>query len=208
MEDISFIIKNSPVAAVIFVITLITSFKAFSDPVLKANFMFNPYRISRNKEYQRFLTHGLIHADHMHLAFNMLTFYFFAFFFERLIGHWQFAVFYLGSLALSSVTSFIKHKDNPGYNALGASGAVSAIVLGVVMFYPDIPLRILFIPIDIPGWIMAIAFIGYSHYASRHRNDNIGHEAHLWGAFSGILLTLLLKPVVIEYLRQFIERTF
>jgi len=208
MEEITYIIKNAPVAGVIFVLTLITSIKAFNDPALKANFIFNPYRVTRNKEYRRILTHGLIHADTMHLAFNMLTFYFFAFFFEELIGHWQFAIFYVASLILSSLTTLFIHRDNPAYNALGASGAVSAIVLGVVMFYPDIPLRILFIPIDIPGWLLAIAFMTFSHYASRHRNDNIGHEAHLWGAISGIVLTILLKPVVIEYFKAFLERTF
>ena len=207
MQEIFAIMGSSPVAATIFVITLITSYRAFNDSTLRANFMFNPFRISRNKEYNRFLTHGLIHADTMHLAFNMITFYFFAFAFETIIGHWQFAVFYLAALVLSSVTSFIKHKDNPAYNALGASGAVSAVLLGIIMFKPDLTLLVFF-ALPMPGWLFAILYIGYSHYASRNANDNIGHEAHLWGALAGIILTLVLKPGVTENIKYFLQNAF
>ncbi|MEM6633176.1 MAG: rhomboid family intramembrane serine protease [Bacteroidota bacterium] len=207
MDDLVYLMSKAPVAATIFVITLITSFRAFNDSVLRANFMFNPYRIARNKEYNRFLTHGLIHADTMHLAFNMLTYYFFAFYFEQFIGHWQFAVFYLAALILSSATSYVKHKDNPSYNALGASGAVSAVVLGIIMFRPDLEL-LLFFAIPMPGWLFAILYIGYSQYASRKANDNIGHEAHLWGALAGIVLTLIIRPDVTENIKGFLQTAF
>lgn len=189
---------------VIFIITLITSIRAFNDPVLIANFIFNPFRVVRNKEYQRLLTHGLIHADIAHLAFNMITFYFFAFSLEYTIGHLKFALLYIGSLVLSSLTTLQKHKDNPAYNALGASGAISAVLLSSVLFDPGMQL-LMFGFLPIPGWLFAILYIGYSQYASRNSNDNIGHEAHLWGALSGIALTFLLEPKVFVIIKAFID---
>lgn len=193
----------SPVAAVIFIITLITSLQAFRDPQLMYKFILNPYDIVRDKEYYRMFTSGLIHGNTTHLAVNMISYYFFAFALEQMLGHWQFAVLYVGSLFLSDITTLIKHKDNPAYNALGASGAVSAVLLSVVMCMPDLTLLLFFV-IPMPGWFFAIAYIGYSYWASKNSNDNIGHEAHLWGAISGIVLTLILKPDVVFILQEWI----
>ncbi len=185
------IMMASPVAATIFVITLITSIKAFKDPILRDKFLFIPYRVYHHKEYARLFTSGLIHGGNMHLVFNMISYFYFAFTFERVIGHWQFMVFYLATLALSDITILFKHKDNPAYSALGASGAVSAVVLGMILCAPGMSLMLFFIPIPIPGWLFGIAYIMYSHYASKNQTDNIGHEAHLWGAISGIILTII-----------------
>ena len=207
MGGIESMIIGSPIAATIFAITLITSIRAFRDPQLKFQFIFNPYKVMHEPDYKRLVTHGLIHANQAHLAFNMITFFFFAFYFERLIGHWQFAVFYIAALVLSSLTTLFKYKDAPHYNALGASGAVSAIILGVIMFDPTMELYIFF-ALPMPGWLFAILYIGYSHYASQNANDNIGHEAHLWGALSGIVLTMILHPPVIERLQYFIQNSF
>ncbi len=191
----------SPVAATIFIITLLTSLQAFRDPQLMYKFILNPYDTVRNKEYYRMFTSGLIHGNTTHLAVNMLTFYFFAFYLEMIIGHWQFAVLYIVSLFLSDITTLIKHKDNPSYNALGASGAVSALLLSMVMCNPSMTLLLFFV-IPMPAWFFAIAYIGYSYWASKNANDNIGHEAHLWGAISGIILTLILKPDVVNILSR------
>lgn len=191
----------SPVAATIFIITLLTSLQAFRDPQLMYKFILNPYDTVRNKEYYRMFTSGLIHGNTTHLAVNMLTFYFFAFYLELIIGHWQFAVLYIVSLFLSDVTTLIKHKDNPSYNALGASGAVSALLLSMVMCNPSMTLLLFFV-IPMPAWFFAVAYIGYSYWASKNANDNIGHEAHLWGAISGIILTLILKPDVVNILSR------
>jgi membrane associated rhomboid family serine protease len=194
MDQLDLMLR-APVASFIFVITLITSFMGFSDAVLRQRFIMNPYAVVRYKQYYRVLTSGLIHAGTWHLAFNMITFFFFAFYLEILMGHWQFAVLYILSLALSDVSTVIKHRDNPAYNSLGASGAVSAVVIALILFQPDIQLYIFF-ALPMPGWIFAILYIGYSIYAAKKADDNIGHEAHLWGALSGGVIALLISPAI------------
>ena len=187
---------SSPVATTIFVLTIITSIKAFKDPHLKYKFMFNPYRLTRNKEWHQVFTHGLIHSNWMHLGLNMLAFYFFAFGLEGFLGHYEFFILYMMSLVISTIPGLIQHRDHEFYNALGASGAVSAVVMSVILIAPDIPLSFILIPISIPGWLLGLLYIAYSFYASLKKFDNIGHDAHLWGALSGIVITVLLKPEV------------
>lgn len=193
MNDFSQFLE-SPVATVIFLITIITSIKAFEDPILRSNFILNPFDVMHNRKYSRLVTHGLIHADGMHLGMNMLTFYFFAFYLESIMGHWQFAVFYFLTMIISSIPAVLKYRDMPAYNSLGASGATSAVVLAMIMWYPSMELRLYF-AIPIPGWLFAIAYIGYSYYAERNRreNDNIAHDAHLWGAVSGAVLGVIMS---------------
>lgn len=196
----------SPVAATIFVITILTSIKAFNDPMLRARFIFNAQQVHREKEWYRLFTSGLLHSGWMHLAFNMLAFYFFAFPLEAyLLGHWQFGLLYVASLGLSSLPALYRHKHNPGYNALGASGAVSAVVLSVIMFVPDIGIGLLFLPGTIPGWLFALLYMGFSFYAGLKQWGNIGHEAHLFGAISGIILTLILEPKVATTFLQWLQ---
>jgi membrane associated rhomboid family serine protease len=186
----------SPIAATILVITLLTSFKAFNDPELRAKFIFNPHHTIKYKQWYRLFTAGLIHSGGWHLAFNMIAFYFFALPLERyLLGSWQFALLYVLSLGISSLPALYRYKDQPGYNALGASGAVSAVVLSVIMFVPDLELRIFFL-LPMPGWLFALLYIGFSFYAGLKQWGNIGHEAHLFGAIAGIVITLLMEPQV------------
>ncbi|RMG24683.1 MAG: rhomboid family intramembrane serine protease, partial [Bacteroidetes bacterium] len=187
----------------IFIMTIVTSLMAFKDPQLMHKFILNPYDVVRDKEFYRVFTSGLIHANYVHLGFNMITYYFFAFYLEQILGHWQFAVLYVASLALSDITTIIKYKDHPSYNSLGASGAVSAVVLSIILCQPDIQL-LLFFAIPMPGWLLAIAYIGYSYYASKRSYDNINHDAHLWGALSGIILTIVLKPGVLQNFGQWL----
>ncbi|MEZ4829943.1 MAG: rhomboid family intramembrane serine protease [Bacteroidia bacterium] len=199
---------SSPVSATILTITLITSIRAFSDPELKARFIFNPVRILRGREFQRLFTSGLIHGSVMHLAFNMLAFYFFAFPLERILGHWQFAMLYMASLAISDIPSLIRYRDQEGYNSLGASGAVSAIVFSVILFDPEIGIGLIFIPGYIPGWLFAILYIAFSFFASFRGGGNINHDAHIWGALSGIVLTVLLEPGVVRSFNEWMSTAF
>jgi len=196
MEDFAQFLE-SPVATVIFLITIITSIKAFNDPILRSNFILNPFDVMHNKKYTRMITHGLIHADITHLAMNMITFYFFAFYLERIMGHWQFAVFYFLTMIIAAVPGTLRYRDMPAYNSLGASGATSAVVLAMVTWMPSMELRIFF-AIPMTGWLFAILYIGYSYYAERNRRDgdNIAHDAHLWGAVSGVVLGLIMSETI------------
>lgn len=194
----------APVASVIFVITLATSLWAFSDPNIYAKFILNPYEVSRGHRVFTIITSGLIHADWNHLLFNMLSFYFFAFQLESMLGHWQFGVLYFVSMILADLPSIQKHKDDSWYNSLGASGAISAALFSFILFHPKADLNLLFIPIPIKAYIFGALYLVYCHFAAKHARDNINHDAHLFGALSGILITIILHHTIIsEFVNQF-----
>lgn len=194
----------APVACFIFVLTLATSLYAFSNQEIYAKFILNPYEVSRGHRVWTIITSGLIHADWNHLFFNMLSYYFFAFQLEAYLGHWQFGVLYFATMILADLPSIQKHKEDSWYNSLGASGAISAVIFGFILFEPKAPLNMMFIPIDIPAWIFGILYLVYCHFASKHGRDNINHDAHLFGALSGILITVALHHNVInEFVGKF-----
>ncbi|WP_416182863.1 rhomboid family intramembrane serine protease [Mucilaginibacter sp. 5C4] len=194
----------TPVASIIFVITLATSLWAFSNENIYGEFILNPYNVSRGHKVYTVITSGLIHKDWNHLFFNMLSYYFFAFQLEAMLGHWQFGLLYVLSLILSDLPSIQKHKDDIWYNSLGASGAISAVIFSFIMFNPKAQMGLMFIPIPIPAWIFGVLYLVYCHFASKHARDNVNHDAHLYGAVSGVVITFALHHEVInEFIRQF-----
>ncbi|WP_183557187.1 rhomboid family intramembrane serine protease [Mucilaginibacter sp. SP1R1] len=193
----------TPLASVIFAITLITSLLAFYNQNLYGKMMLHPYTVSRGHQIYTIFTSGLIHKDMMHLMFNMLSYYFFAFRLEQQMGHWQFAVLYIVSLILSDMPSVIKHKENYSYYSLGASGAISAVIFGAILYSPLDRMGILILPILIPAYVFGILYLVYCSYASKYARDNINHDAHLYGALSGLMITILLNPAVLP---QFIQQ--
>jgi membrane associated rhomboid family serine protease len=198
------IFLSAPVASIIFVITLATSLMAFSNENIYGNFILNPYGVSRGQRVYTVITSGLIHKDWNHLFFNMLSYYFFAFMLEGLIGHWQFGVLYVLSLILSDLPSIQKHKEDIWYNSLGASGAISAVVFSFIMFAPTAKMSLLFLPIPMPAWVFGGLYLIYCHFASKHARDNVNHDAHLYGALSGIVITFALHHNIFnEFVSQF-----
>ncbi|WP_214072904.1 rhomboid family intramembrane serine protease [Mucilaginibacter sp. dw_454] len=184
----------APVASFIFVLTLITSIMAFSNPEWFGMMMFHPYSVYRKERVYTLLTSGLIHRDYMHLAFNMLSYYFFAFALEGMIGHWQFALLYVASLILSDLPTLAKHKNDYHYHSLGASGAISAVVFSFIMYQPMVMMMIIPLPIQIPAILFGVLYLVYCHFASKYSRDNINHDAHLFGALCGVAITLILNP--------------
>ena len=189
-------LTQAPVASAIFLMTLITSIYDFtSKGQITYRFAFWPWQIKREHEYWRFATSALVHGGWAHLAINMLVFYFFAFKMEMTLlqSSWQFLLVYLGANILSSVYSFFKHKDDAQYRAVGASGAISGILFGFILFEPTTMLYIwgLF---PLPAWLFGLLYLVYSAYAGARGRDNVGHDAHFWGAISGMLLVTLVKP--------------
>jgi membrane associated rhomboid family serine protease len=187
----------TPVASLIFAITLIVSVTAFYNQSLYGKLMLHPYNVSRGHYVYTIITSGFIHKDIMHLAFNMISFYYFAFALEAQIGHWQFALLYMVSLILSDMPSVLKHRENYSYYSLGASGAISAVVFGAILYYPTARMGIILLPVQIPAYIFGILYLVYCSYASKYSRDNINHDAHLYGALSGLLITILLNPPVL-----------
>ena len=182
-------------ATVIFVVTIATSLLAlYASPKLLDACLFRPYWITRRKEYHTWITSGFVHGDLMHLLFNMMTFYFFAFMLERYIGPWLFTILYFAGLIVSHIGTYIKHKREPEYASLGASGAISAVLFAAIVFFPEQSLFIIPIPVPIPAPLFAIGYLAYSYYASKQMHGRINHDAHLGGALTGLAFVALLAP--------------
>lgn len=189
----------APVASIIFAVTIAISLLAFYNDNLYTRFILQPYNVSRGKYLYTLFTSGFIHADWSHLLFNLMTFYFFAFQLEAAIGHWQFALLYGVSLILSDIPTVIKHKNDFWYRSLGASGAISAVVFSAILFNPLGKMGLLFIPIQIPAVLFGVLYLIYCTYASKKGIGNINHDAHFFGALSGILITIILIPQIVPY---------
>ncbi|MFD0940155.1 rhomboid family intramembrane serine protease [Pedobacter boryungensis] len=192
-------LNDTPVASIIFLFTIITSIYAFNDNTLYGKFMLHPYSVANGKKYYTFITSGLIHADWMHLFFNMFTFIAFAFKLETLIGHWQFGLLYFVSMVLADIPSVIKHKENFRHNSLGASGAISAVLFSFILFYPLSKLMIFPIPFGIPAIAFGVLYLVYCYFMSKQSRDNINHDAHLFGALAGIVITIILQQGIIAH---------
>jgi len=189
----------APVACIIFVVTIITSLLAFANEGIYSKCMLHPYSIYRGEKTYTIITSGFIHRDWMHLFFNMLSYYFFAFQLEVYLGHWQFALLYMASMALSDLPSIIKHKADFWYHSLGASGAISAVVFSCILFNPMSKMIILPIPIPIPAVVFGILYLVYCVYASKQSRDSINHDAHFFGALWGIIITIILYHQIIPH---------
>lgn len=189
---------GAPVASFIFVITILTSIMAFSNDNLYGNMVLHPYSVYRKQRVYTVITSGLIHNDWMHLFFNMLSYYFFAFQLEAVLGHWQFGLLYVASLILSDLPTVYKHKNDDWYHSLGASGAVSAVIFSAILFNPLTKMMIMPIPIGIPAVLFGVLYLIYCNYASKYSRDNINHDAHMFGALSGLLITIILYPHIVN----------
>src|SRR3954453_321125 len=136
-----------PGALVIFVLTIVISLIGFKSPTLIDRMLFRPYYLVRKGEWDRLITSGFVHMDLMHLLFNMLSFFFFAFTLENRIGPVRFLLLYVVSLALSELGTWVKHRNNPQYASLGASGAVLAVMFAFIVYFPTSRLSLLILPI-------------------------------------------------------------
>lgn len=198
------------VSLVIIIITAIVSIMAFNNGELFDKLRFNAYFIKHSKEGYRFLSYGLIHADWMHLIVNMYVLYAFSGIVESkyaeffgVKGSFYFILLYIAAIAISTLPSFGKHKDNVYYNAVGASGAVSAVLFASILLFPNGGIGLLFIPGKIPSYLFGVIYLVYSAVMSKRGRDNIGHDAHFWGAVFGFTFTIALKPVLfIEFINK------
>lgn len=179
---------------------VIISHRGFNDYVFRNKYLFEVRGILNYREFHRLFTSGFLHGDWQHLIFNMFTLYvFYGFILNSYsLGSVQILILYLLSLLLSNLFSLYLNKHQSSYRALGASGAVSGVVYSGIILSPDASLYIMFIPIPIAAWLFGLVYLGYSMYGARSHHDNIGHEAHLGGAISGILITIAMYPSVIE----------
>jgi membrane associated rhomboid family serine protease len=191
---------------VIIALTCLVSISAFSNRDVFNKALFNPYIINQNREWYRFFSHALVHADWIHLFFNMYALYllglrvekyYFPLLFESGRGMLNYLLLYLGGTVVSAFPSFEKHKHNSYYSAVGASGAVSAVIFSAILIDPlNTDIRLIFLPFPIPSFILGAAYLTYSWYMAKRGKDNIGHDAHFWGAVFGLVITGIMKPVL------------
>ncbi|MBD2713496.1 rhomboid family intramembrane serine protease [Microvirga sp. STR05] len=191
------------------------SMYAWSNRALLDGWIMSPYLMLQRQQWYRFLTSGFLHADLTHLLFNMFAFYSFSPIVLREYmanygagaGLGFFLLLYLGGIVLSSVPTFFRHRHDPGYHSLGASGGVSSVVFASVLFFPVAPggggIYIFPLPVAIQPFIFGFLYLGYSYYMSRRNADNINHDAHFYGALYGVVLSLLLVPsAAIDFWQQ------
>ena len=189
---------------IIIAITTVLSFIAFSNSAVMNRLIMWPPAMQRG-QYDRFITYGFVHADGTHLLFNMFTLFFFGRaienFYRPYLGGLGFVLFYLAALVASMLPSYLKHKDDPNYLSLGASGAVSAVLFAYILFAPWNLIFVFFIPV--PAIIYAVLYTAYSVYAAKRGQDNINHSAHLWGAAFGVVATIAIEPALLQ---RFLEK--
>lgn len=199
---------------VIIAVTAIVSIIAFSKREFLSAMLFNAYLVFNYRKIWRLFSHGLVHGSWGHLFFNMLTLYFFGtnteLWFQaawgKMWGGILFALLYVSAIAVSSIADLVKYRNNPDYNALGASGAVSAVLFASVFFDPKMGIYIYLIPIPIPGFIFAPLYLIYCQWMAKRGRDNIGHTAHFWGAVYGFLFPIIFQPSLIHhFLSYFIK---
>lgn len=181
--------------------TVYISYSAFKNRELFDKLKFNASHISTSKEWYRFFTYGFVHADMMHLVINMFVLWSFGSYilpafeiFHGNFGNLYFLGLYFPAIAFSSFSSFLRHRNNVYYNAVGASGAVSAVVFAFIILSPGSKMGLLLIPIGLPSWLFGLLYLVYSVYMDKKQMDNVGHDAHFWGGIYGIIYALLTIP--------------
>ena len=187
----------------IIIFTVVASVICFNNDELFDRLKFNAFDVKHGNQWYRFFTYGFLHSGWLHLLINMFVLYSFGHLVEslakaRLYFGSEYILYYLllyiGGLLFSIIPAYGKHKNDVFYNAVGASGAVSAVVLAGIIMFPQGLISFYFIPIEIPAWIFGIIYLLYEFIMVRKAKDNIGHDAHFWGAVYGIILTLAFKP--------------
>ena len=195
------------ITLIIIIITAAVNIFCFRGTLAVDALKFNAYDTWHRKQWYRMLSYGLVHGSWGHLFFNMLTLYFFGTvverYFQAAFGHSDgivlYVILYVSALAVSTIGDLIKYRDVPGYSAVGASGAVSAVLFASILFEPRMGIYIYLIPIPVPGYIFAPLYLVYCWYMARKNIDNIGHTAHFWGALYGLVFPLICRPEIFNH---------
>jgi membrane associated rhomboid family serine protease len=191
---------------IIIIATAAISITAFSNHKVYNDLIMYPPAINRG-QYYRLLTSGFIHADYMHLAFNMLTLWFFGRLMEEQyfsrFGSFTYLVFYLVAIIVSDIPSYLQHRTNTRYASLGASGGVAAVLFAFITQAPWATIYIFVLPV--PAIVFAVAYLFYSQYMKKRGGDNINHDAHFWGSLFGVVGVIILDPEAIPRFIQLIQ---
>jgi membrane associated rhomboid family serine protease len=179
---------------VILILTLTVSVIGLAAPRVIERSVLRPYLVARGSGFAGLLTSGLVHAGVGHLLFNLITFYSFAFNLERVIGPFRLVALYLSALLISGIGTCFKHRNEPAYASLGASGAILGVLFASIVYFPRQSLFILPLPVPIPAPLFAVGYLAFSWYSSRYNRGQVNHDAHIFGALTGLAFVLLTDP--------------
>lgn len=189
------------ITLLIIIVTALISIGAWQDRRVFLALLFEPFVIRAGGEWHRFVTHAFIHADGYHLFVNMFVLYMFGANVERLYqgltdgsGALAFSGLYLGGILFSSLVGYRRHIHDPGYRAVGASGAVAAVLFAHILMLPTQSIYLMFIPIPIPSFVFGILYLVYERYMDKRGGDNVAHDAHFHGALFGVVYTAIVEP--------------
>ena len=175
---------------------VLMSYKGFSNIGFFERYKFSISALNQ-KQYFRLVSSGFLHVDSAHLVFNMFALYMFGDYVIQNTGVYLFVLIYMFSLLAGNFFTYINHKKEPSYSAVGASGAVSGIVYSSILLFPQMQLVLILFPIPMPGYVFGILYLFYTLFGIKSRNDNIGHTAHFGGAIAGFAITIIIFPELI-----------
>ena len=198
------------ITIIIILLTVLVSFLCLNRIELFDKLKFNAYDVKHSNQWYRFFTYGFLHAGWLHLFINMLVLYSFGSIVETYLKFYfpekhilYYLLLYIGGLILSIIPAYGKNKNDVFYNSVGASGAISAVLFSSIILYPAGKVSLFFIPIGIPSPIFGVLYLAYEYYMSKRVKDNIGHDAHFWGAVFGVVYIIAIKPqFAISFLQQ------
>jgi membrane associated rhomboid family serine protease len=186
------------ISLALILVTIVVSYKGFKDYSFFQRYAFNLSQVRLYRDYKRFVTSGFLHSGWMHLIFNMVAFYSFGGILESTIGPAKFLTIYFSSLLLGNLLSLFINRHKSNYVSIGASGAVCGVVFAAIAIFPDTQMGLLFIPLRLPGWLFGLLYVLYCMFGIRAQRDNIGHDAHLGGGITGLILAVAMNPGVLS----------
>ena len=181
-------------AAIILTLTIVISVIGLLSRKVLEKAILRPQMIAQGNDYATLLSSGFVHADFGHLIFNLITYYSFAFPLDRAIGDLRFEILYFSAMLVGNLGTCIKHRKEPDYASLGASGAILGVLFASIVYFPQQKLLMLPIPIPIPAPLFAVAYLAFSWYSSGRSRDRINHDAHIFGALTGLVFVLVTAP--------------
>lgn len=186
--------QQALISLVLIIVNVAISYRAFKNPALLDKLTFKVDRVLIQKQYHSLVSSGFVHLNWWHLGFNMLALYLFGRSIEPFLGPFNYLLIYFAGLIGGNLLALLIHKNDGSYSAVGASGAVNAIIYSSIVLFPNTGIGFFFIPVSIPAWLFGLAYVALTIYGIQKKWGNTGHEAHLGGALVGMLLTILIYP--------------